>query len=75
MSIVRLIRAGGSTHLTPTFRAGAVNYSVRLLKAKPKGVVRVSPATEEAFRKISDPGNAHLFTAEAALEAFADVQV
>lgn len=61
--------------LMPTLRAGRQGYSVRLLKAKPRSVVRLSAASERTFRKVSDPANAHLFTAEAALAAFVDIEV
>ncbi|WP_304305868.1 hypothetical protein [Pseudacidovorax intermedius] len=73
---IRILNVG--THrmqLMPTLRAGRVGYSVRVLKAKPRSVVRLSAASESTFRKISDPANAHLFTAEAALAAFADIDV
>ena len=55
--------------------ARRVSYSVRLLKIKPRSVVRVAPQTEQTFRAISDPANARLFTAEAALAALANVEI
>lgn len=36
---------------------------------------KISEQSLRTFRKISDPGNAHLFSLEAALEAFAHVEV
>ncbi len=50
-------------------------YSVRVLKSRPKDVVRIGTESARTFRKISDPANAHLFSAEAALEAFSDVKI
>ena len=48
---------------------------MRVLKKQPQAVVRISEQTVSTFRKISDPANARLFTAAAALEAFADIEV
>jgi hypothetical protein len=61
--------------LTPTLRAARASYSVRVLKKQPQAVVRISEQTVSTFRKISDPANARLFTAAAALQAFADIEV
>ncbi|MDP9919041.1 hypothetical protein J2W24_004710 [Variovorax boronicumulans] len=58
----------------PTLRAARQGYSVRVLKRPPQAVVRVSEQTAKTFRKISDPANASLFTAEAALKAFAHIK-
>jgi NMD protein affecting ribosome stability and mRNA decay len=60
-------------HLTPTRRAARASYAVRVLKKRPQAVVRVSDQTYNTFRKIADPANAHLFTAESALDAFAHI--
>lgn len=76
MSITRVLKvAGHRTQSMPTWHSGSMGYSVRVLKVKPKTVVRLSAGAECTFRKISDPANAHLFSAEAALQAFADVQI
>jgi hypothetical protein len=75
MSISRVLKVTGHrTQSMPTWHSGVMGYSVRVLKAKPKAVVRLSAGSERTFRKISEATNAHLFTAEAALQAFADVQ-
>ena len=76
MSISRVLKVTGHrTQPTPTWHLGVMGYSVRVLKAKPKSVVRLSTGSERTFRRISDPANAHLFSAEAALKAFAEVQI
>jgi hypothetical protein len=76
MSISRVLKvADHPAPSVPARHSSVTGYSVRVLKIKPKAVVRLSTGSEHTFRKISDPANAHLFSAEAALEAFADVQV
>jgi len=76
MTIHVLHSAGGLGAQPVTTRSTRrVGYSVRLLKPKSRSVVRLAPETERTFRAISDPANAHLFTAEAALAALAHVTV
>lgn len=76
MTIHVLNSAGGRGTQPVTARSPRrVGYSVRVLKPKPRSVVRLAPETERTFRAISDLANAHLFTAEAALAALANVTV
>lgn len=62
-----------SAHLSPRIRAPRAGYAVRVLKAKPRAVVRISEQTAATFSAISDPANANRFSVDAALAAFADV--
>lgn len=44
-------------------------------RARDPSLLRSFPVMEEMPQKIHDPENAHLFTVEAALEAFKDVKL
>lgn len=50
-------------------------YSVRPLQGQRHAGVRLSEVTERTFSGISDPANAHLFSVESALKAFAHIKV
>jgi hypothetical protein len=55
---------------------GLMGGDVRVLKAKrAHAVPKVSEKTRRTFEAISDPKNAHLFTVEASLKAFAHIKV
>lgn len=71
MSTAVVILGRNEGPLTLKLRAGRVSYSVRPLKKRPQSVVRLSSETERTFNAISDPQNAHRFSADAAFEAFA----
>lgn len=72
---IRVLVGSHRMQLSPTLKSGRLGYAVRVLKAKQRSVVRLAPETEQTFRAISDPANAHLFTADAAHAAFADVDI
>jgi hypothetical protein len=72
---IRVLNVASRHALTPTLRAGRLSFGVRLLKTKPRAIVRLSSETQSTFAQISDPANARLFTAEAALAALDDLDV
>lgn len=57
----------------------SAGYSVRPLASKRKQVLVIDTAIKgqavRAFQKISDPANARLFSAQTALDDFADIEV
>jgi len=71
----RVRPAMGEARPQPIMRIGRVGYSVKPLASRARAVTVISDPTMRVFRKISDPRNAHLFSVEAALEAFADVEI
>lgn len=77
MAITTFLHTAAGKRLTPvrptlrTVRVGHV--AISLHKARPTSVHTEQVA--RAFRKIASPANASLFTAEAALAAFDDVEV
>jgi hypothetical protein len=75
MTIAVVFGKPSATHPSPRLRAPRVSYAVRVLKARPRSVVRLSPETVETFKAISHPANAHLFTVDSALQAFAHVEI
>lgn len=55
---------------------GMMGGDVRVLKAKRvHAAPKVSEKTRRTFHAISDPKNAHLFTVDASLKAFAHIEV